>query len=209
VNAFHTAGEGSRDAEAVVIAAGPGDARRLLTGAPGEVLERWDEQSIPVRAAVLDIGLSRIPLPQVNYSIGVDRPLYFSVHTKVAKLAPDGGAVIHAAMYLDPTTNHDPEAILSELEDLTDRVQPGWRDLVVHRRFLPQMAVTNAVVDAARGGLAGRPGPEVPGAPGLYVAGDWVGPTGMLAYAALSSGLSAGSLAATVRAAAPELATPV
>jgi hypothetical protein len=67
---------------------------------------------------------------------------------------------------------------------------------VVHRRFVPHLDVTNAFVTAAQRGLPGRPGPEVPGAPGLFVAGDWVGPSGMLADAALASGMSAGERAA-------------
>ena len=35
-----------------------------------------------------------------------------------------------------------------------------------------------------------------PGAPGIYLAGDWVGPTGWLADAAIYSGSSAGLMAA-------------
>jgi hypothetical protein len=41
------------------------------------------------------------------------------------------------------------------------------------------------------GGLAGRPGPAVPGSDNLYVAGDWVGREGMLAAASLASARSA------------------
>ena len=58
------------------------------------------------------------------------------------------------------------------------------------------MVVTGAIPTAANGGLAGRPGAEVPGLPGAFVAGDWVGPVGMLADAALASGAHAGRLAA-------------
>jgi pyruvate/2-oxoglutarate dehydrogenase complex dihydrolipoamide dehydrogenase (E3) component len=35
--------------------------------------------------------------------------------------------------------------------------------------------------------LKGRPRPDVPGVEGLYVAGDWVGPEGMLADASMAS----------------------
>ena len=45
---------------------------------------------------------------------------------------------------------------------------------------------------ATAGGLAGRPAVVVPGADGLLLAGDWVGPTGMLADAAVASGHDAG-----------------
>jgi phytoene dehydrogenase-like protein len=49
------------------------------------------------------------------------------------------------------------------------------------------MVVSNALVTAAAGGTAGRPGAAVPGIANLYVAGDWVGPDGMLADASLAS----------------------
>ncbi|HTZ10385.1 MAG TPA: hypothetical protein VMB72_15035, partial [Acidimicrobiales bacterium] len=45
-------------------------------------------------------------------------------------------------------------------------------------------------------GLAGRPPVAVPGRPGVFVAGDWVGPVGLLADAALDSGRAAGEAAA-------------
>lgn len=151
-----------------------------------------------MQAATLDVALTSLPVPKVTYSIGIDRPLYWSVHSKAAKLAPEGGAVIHAAVYLPHGAAHDYAAIERELELLMDALQPGWRDVLVHRRFVPHLTVTNAYVTAASGGLPGRPGPGVPGEPGLLVAGDWVGPAGMLADAALGSGMQAGALAAAV-----------
>jgi hypothetical protein len=45
-------------------------------------------------------------------------------------------------------------------------------------------------------GIAGRPPVAVPAAPGLFVAGDWVGPVGWLADTSLVSGERAGLLAA-------------
>jgi hypothetical protein len=42
-------------------------------------------------------------------------------------------------------------------------------------------------VTASGGGLAGRPGPRVPDAPGVFVVGDWVGGDGMLLDASLAS----------------------
>src|SRR5690606_7456816 len=95
-------------------------------------------------------------------------------------------AVIHVAKYLGRQAS-DPRRDERELEALVDLVQPGWRELVLQRRFLPDMLVAHDLPTAARGGTAGRPGPELPGAPGLYVVGDWVGPDGMLADATLDS----------------------
>jgi len=65
-------------------------------------------------------------------------------------------------------------------------VQPGWRQFVVHRRFLPSMRVSNALVTPG----ATRPTPATP-VRGLYLAGDWVGAEGAMADAALSSARAA------------------
>ena len=67
-----------------------------------------------------------------------------------------------------------------------DEMQPGWRERVVHRRFLPSMTVSNALV---RPGVA-RPAAVTP-VKGLYLAGDWVGDEGILSDAALASARTA------------------
>jgi hypothetical protein len=66
---------------------------------------------------------------------------------------------------------------------------------------MPSLTVYNALCTAEKGGFAGRPGPAVPGIRGLFVAGDWVGPEGVLADAALASARRAADLAKAVRAA--------
>lgn len=174
-------------ASAVVVTASPAVACSLVEGGEETVLHKWADAAIPVRAACLDVGLKRLPEPGALFALGTDRPLYFSVHSAVAQLAPERGALIHAAKYLNPDAETDPRSDEQELEQLLDLVQPGWRDVLVEQRFLPRMVVSNALVTAAQGGVAGRPGPEVPGVPGLYVAGDWVGPEGMLSDASLAS----------------------
>ena len=40
----------------------------------------------------LDVALSSLPDKDALFALGVDRPLYFSVHSAYAKLAPNGGA---------------------------------------------------------------------------------------------------------------------
>jgi phytoene dehydrogenase-like protein len=178
----------SVDGRAVVVAAAPAVARELLGPAA------CPQPLIPVRAACLDLALSRLPEPRARFALGIDRPLYFSVHSAVAKLSPAGGALVQLAKYLDDAD--DPRADERELEALADLVQPGWRDAVVERRFLPSMVVSHALVTAAMGGAAGRPGPEVAGMPGVWLAGDWVGPDGLLADASLASARRAAELAA-------------
>jgi phytoene dehydrogenase-like protein len=174
------------DSAAAVIAASPEAAATLLAGAPAEQLRGWAREAIPVRAACLDLALRRPPQPRATFALGIDRPLYLSLHSAYAELGPQGGAVIHVMKYLgaaDSTAKADER----ELEALMDLVQPGWRELVAERRFLPEMVVANALPSAAQGGLAGRPGPAVPGSERLFVVGDWVGREGMLADASFAS----------------------
>jgi len=70
---------------------------------------------------------------------------------------------------------------------------------VVTRRFLAHMTVSGALPRAGSGGMAGRPGVDDTGVPGVTMAGDWVGPVGLLADASLASGRAAGLRAAGVR----------
>lgn len=181
-------------AASVLVAASPSVARALVEGSGGTVLHEWAEAAIPVRAACLDLALGQLPQPRVTFALGIDTPLYFSVHSAAAKLGPEGGAMIHVAKYLGSSAAVAPNAVERELEELLDLVQPGWRDVLIERRFLSNMLVSNALVTAAQGGAAGRPGPEVPGIRNLYVAGDWVGPEGMLSDASLASARRAASL---------------
>jgi phytoene dehydrogenase-like protein len=184
-------------AAAVVIAASPGVAAGLVEGGGQSLLAQWAAEAIPVKAACLDVALSRLPQPKALYAFGVDRPLYLSVHSASARLAPAGGALIHAAMYLPPDHERSPQEDERELENHLDLVQPGWREVVAHRQFLPGMTVMNAMATARRDGTRGRPGPQVPDIPGLYVVGDWVGPEGLLADASLASAKQAAEIIAT------------
>ncbi|MGD9764387.1 MAG: FAD-dependent oxidoreductase [Candidatus Binatia bacterium] len=196
---WEVATDGGRcDATAVVLATGPAEAAAVLEGAAGAVLRRWSEEAFPAYAACLDVGLSRLPRPRATFALGIDRPLYLSVHSTSARLAPDGGATVLAAKYLTDR-NGDARQHERELEGLLDLVQPGWRAEVVERRYLPNMMVMNTIPVAASGGTHGRPTVEVPGARGLYVAGDWVGPVGMLADAAFASARRAAELIARDR----------
>jgi phytoene dehydrogenase-like protein len=167
----------------LVLATGPSTARSIV---PSEALAAWANRCIPVRTACLDLALARLPR-DTTFALGIDRPLYFSVHSATARVAPDGAALVSLMKYLSPTEPADPARDESELEAWMDRLQPGWRDVLVERRWLPGMIASNALVTAAGGGLRGRPGPRVPDAPGVFVVGDWVGPEGMLLDASLAS----------------------
>ena len=155
-------------ADTVLLAVDPDTARGLI----GSVT--WPKMT-PVMMSTLDVALSRLPDPGKTFALGIDRPLYFSVHSRWAQLTPKAGALIHASRY-----GGGDEA---ELEALLDEMQPGWRECVVHCRFLPDMTVTNALMEPAP---ATRPSAVTP-VRGLYLAGDWVGNIGLLSDAALAS----------------------
>jgi len=108
-----------------------------------------------------------------------------------AKLAPEGGAVIHVAKYLAVGEKNDPAKDRAELENMLEQFQPGWRDVVVEARFMPNLTVYNAVVTAKRGGLARRTPVSLAGYDNIYLVGDWVGSQGLLTDAVLASARTA------------------
>jgi phytoene dehydrogenase-like protein len=180
-------------AKIVVIAAGPNDAYSLFDdNERPDVLSKAAKEAKPIRLVCLDVALSSLPDKDVRFALGVDRPLYFSVHSAYAKLAPEGGALIHVAKYLGTSIEPKPREDQPELEEFLDLLQPGWRQVLVKKRPLPNMVVSNAVVTAASGGLAGRPDAKI--ADNLYVVGDWVGKEGLLSNASVASAKHAAQL---------------
>ncbi|MFL6486535.1 MAG: phytoene desaturase family protein [Nitrososphaera sp.] len=173
-------------AKIVIIAAGPRDAYALFhDGERPEVLSKTVKEVKPVHLACLDVALSSLPQKDVLFALGIDSPLYYSVHSAAAKLAPDNGAMVHVAKYLGASIQPNPREDEKELEELLDLLQPGWRNVVVKKRPLPNMVLTNALVTAANGGLSGRPDPEIEDS--LYIVGDWVGSEGLLSSTSFAS----------------------
>ncbi len=175
-------GELLRAAAVVVASGGPGVARQLLPVDPG-----WPDLGTPVTVACLDLGL-RGPTPSVVF--GLDEPLYLARHCPPGDLAPRGGSVVHVMRY----GGRDAALDLAELRGHA-RLAGIADDQIVEERFLATHVVTHLVPSPIHG-LAGRPGVEVPGASGIFLAGDWVGPSGWLSDAAMASGQRAGILAA-------------
>ncbi|MDP3736530.1 MAG: FAD-dependent oxidoreductase [Hyphomonadaceae bacterium] len=171
-------------ADATLLALGPKEAARLAPSVGS--LGGYAEDAIPVRTNTLDLALEELPDGARQFALGIDQPFYFSVHSIAAKLAPEGGAVVHVAKYLPPdeTPGHD---AIAELEAVADLAMPGWRRFEKKRQELRGMAVTNAFVRADKP----RPGVALLDAPGLFVAGDWVGDEGMLSDASAASAVEA------------------
>jgi phytoene dehydrogenase-like protein len=180
-------------AKIVVIAAGPKDTYNLFDDKERpDVISRAAKEAKPIRMVCLDVALSSLPDKDTLFALGIDRPLYFSVHSAHAKLAPEGGALIHVAKYLGTSIEPKPREDQPELEEILDLLQPGWRQVLVKKRPLPNMVVSNAIVTAATGGLAGRPDPKI--ADNLYVVGDWVGKEGLVSNASFASAKRAAQL---------------
>jgi phytoene dehydrogenase-like protein len=181
-------------ADTVILAVDPATAAELA----GPAAAAWPVPQA-ITAACLDVALRSLPNPKKTFALGVDTPHYYSVHSVWAQLAPKGGALLHLIKYRrergaseeqleGERPRRDPASAADEreLEALLDRMQPGWRDVLVHRRFLPAMTVSNALVTPA----APRPSAAT-SVRGLYIAGDWVGDEGLLSDAALASARSA------------------
>lgn len=171
----------------LVLATGPLAARALVQS---QTLADAASRAVPSRVACLDVALERLPNHEATFALGVDRPLYLSVHSKSSRVAPSGTALVSTMKYLSPSEPHDARADRAELEALLDLLQPGWRELLVDEQWLPSMVATNALALAKNGD---RISSQIPDAPELFAVGDWVGDEGMLLDAALASAESAAS----------------
>jgi phytoene dehydrogenase-like protein len=174
---------------AVLAAGGPDQAIRLLGSTPAA----WTRLGPSPTAACLELGLRRMPHHRVVF--GVDEPTYLSTHCPPADLAPPGHAVVHVMRYqpVDDTMRADDQRQLLHAVATSAGIDA---DDIVEERFLARMVVTGPLPTADGGGLAGRPPVQVADHRGVLVAGDWVGPTGLLSDAAVASGAEAGRLAA-------------
>lgn len=181
-------------AAAVVVATAPRDAGDLLRAAGHDVAASTLDGLVPARIACLDIALERLPVPQHPVVQDIGRPRFMSTQSAYARVAPDGAALVISFKQLDPRDASEPRADEHDLEGLLDEVQPGWRDLVVRRQFLPSIEAVGALPTAATRGFGGRPAVRVPDAAGVYLAGDWVGPEGYLIDASTASAREAARL---------------
>lgn len=191
-----TLSDGTKVEASIVILATPPSVASSLLGKKIPELERFATLAIPLRTASLDVALSRLPNPNPNnqFALGIDSPLYLSMHSIFAKLAPEGGSFIHLSKYLSHTNREEPKKIRAELEELLDIMQPGWRNYLIKERFLPSMTTSNAILTASQNGFEGRPSPKISGVENLYVVGDWVGHEGWLADASFASARQAAEM---------------
>lgn len=141
----------------------------------------------PNVVACLDVCLERLPLPDNTFALGIDEPLYYSVHSSAAELARGDQAVIHTAAYLEPGERGS-EAHEKRLIEFLDAIQPGWTEYLVHKRFLPNMVASFGTARFSTNGSNGVANVTLSGDyPNVYVCGDWVGSSHLLADAAVDS----------------------
>lgn len=145
-----------------------------------------------VEASCLDLATSAPARP--GLLLGVDTPLYLSNHCPPARLAPDGVSVVHVARYLTPGERPDPHVDRADL--MRHAARAGLAaDRIVDSRYLHRMTVVGGMATASRGGLPGRPWVHETGQRNVYIAGDWVGPTGHLLDASMASAQDAATRA--------------
>ena len=177
--------------DAVILAMPPKAAARVLSGPEQRTVEEWAGAAVPVQAATLDLALRRLPRPRHRAAFGIHEPLYASVHSAAARLAPAGGAVLHVARYLGRSPpGCDRRRGAAPVVRGCRPARVGGRRTPHAGPPLPDGGPCATTRVRGRPGADGR-GPAVPGTAGLFVAGDWVGPEGMLADASLASARSA------------------
>ncbi|MEJ7891503.1 MAG: FAD-dependent oxidoreductase [Solirubrobacteraceae bacterium] len=165
-----TTDESNHHADVVILAAG-------LPEAASKLVDDLQAPGPPATISSLDLGLHKLP-KRATFALGIDEPTYFSKHTPPKH---PKGVLVSAMSYAG--------APVADLERVADLVQSGWRDHVIVHRHLPRMVPVGAIASPTRR-------PPVAHGPGLYLAGDWVGPEGWLVDAALASGAAAARAAA-------------
>lgn len=150
---------------------------------------RFAASTQPITAACLDLGL-RGEWPGPGAIFDLDEPIYLSVHSNFADVAPAGHSLVSLAWYRRACDADVPTAELrARLERCARRWMPDFESALVAQQFLPEMRVAHDRPQPSRGGLQGRAPVCVD--EGLYLVGDWVGERGQLLDAALASAAAA------------------
>jgi phytoene dehydrogenase-like protein len=196
VHAVRLADGRTLPAATVVLAVNdPRRAAALLSDEASTRLGAVAAATIPVRMAHLDVALRPLPSRRYPAVLGIDDAVFVTVPSSVADVAPRGGDVVQVARYLRPGEEHGDHR--AGLEAVLDVHQPDWRDHVVDARYVPRSVVTGDHPRPATRGTSGRPSVDAAAVRGLAVAGDWVGPDGVLADASLLSGAAAAASVAS------------
>lgn len=172
----------SIETENVLCTASPAVACKLVPHAESTALHAWKEQAVEVTAACLDVALRRLPNPKHEFLYGIDEAVFLSNHSRAASLSDEGDQMVSVIKYQGK--DNDPEKDLRDLENTLNLAQPGWRDQLTVKQYLPRIVVCHDFMHIRR---RENPGPAVPEIAGLYVAGDWASHGELLADAATAS----------------------
>ncbi|MGB3259300.1 phytoene desaturase family protein [Paenisporosarcina sp.] len=171
---------------ACIIAAPPKETLKMVTGSENTSLSIWVNQTIPITASCLDLGVKKLPNPENQFAIGLDQTYYFTNQSRAAKLSEDNTLVVSLVKYHNPMHQSiNPQENKVQLETVMDLLHADWRNEVVVKQFLPEMTVVHDFPHVKR---IDNPGPEIPQMKGIYIAGDWCGQDEILADAAVESG---------------------
>lgn len=176
-------------AKYVICTTGPHELNEMLSKKIEFPQRDFLSQIIPVRGATLDVALTQLPNQKQLFAMDNTNSLYYSVHSNYACLSDNPmNAILHVFKYLHPDEHIDGIIIKNELELLLDKLQPGWQQFVISKRFIPNIIVNQRLpqVGDERMLLSAKTG-----IPGLYIAGDWASPHTILADGAISSGKKA------------------
>lgn len=162
----------------VLLAVGPGGARRLL----GEAVASRDGR----RVALLDIAVDhRRTDPYLI--IDLDKAIFSTRTTAVVSTnAPDGQELVQMVAGMAPDETLDQAE--RRLETLLDEAMGDWRSRFQWRRRSAPVEATGAV-DLP--GMTWRDRPTTTPAPGIWLAGDWVAAPGHLAEVSANSAIAA------------------
>ncbi len=170
------------EAANVIVTAPPAVLHQLVPHAEATAIQIWKEQAIEVTGACLDVVLRRLPQPKHQFVYGLDQPIFLSNQSRAAMMNEDHAQVVSLIKYQG--TEKDPKKDLLDLERALDLIQPGWRNELIDKQYLPKIPVC---YDFAHVKRQAEPGPAVPEITGLYVAGDWATHGELLVDAATAS----------------------
>ena len=173
----------------VICTTGPHELNDMLSKKMAFSQSDFLAQITPVRGATLDVALTKLPNPNRFFAMGITDPLYYSVHSSYARLSDNPmNTVLHVFKYHHPDEHIDGAGTKKELEQFLDKLQPGWQQYVLSKRFIPNITVNQRLpqIGDERTLLGNKTG-----IPGLYIAGDWASPNFILADGAVSSGKQA------------------
>ncbi|MBM7602837.1 phytoene dehydrogenase-like protein [Metabacillus crassostreae] len=173
----------------VICTTGPHELNEMLIEEGNHEQNSEYDQITPVKGATLDIALTQLPNPKLLFAMGFSDPLYYSVHLHYARLSDDTTSVVlHVFKYHHPDEHIDGASVKTELEQFLDKLQPGWKQYVITKRFLPNITVNQRLPQIGDERWLNRLKTKIPG---LYLAGDWASPNSILADGAVSSGKDA------------------